>query len=1263
MSFNQKGYSLVELIVAITIVTFLGLAMFNLYFSITKTITYYRERATVSGLANNYLEIARNMDYDKIGTINGNPAGNLPDLQNPLTITADKYSYQIYYVVNTISNDPVNSPGAQDYKQVKLYIKELKNNTINTFTTTVAPTNIYAGNVGSLAIKVYDAVGSPLSGFNIHIVNTNITPNINLCRLTDSTGSWNEAGLPCSAPRGNACTTSGLSGYQVTANDINCPGYNASYSVDKTYSTAQTAPSTPTPPDATIYYNQATYLDFQIDLLSNLTFNILDGETESCDPKQGVGLEVRGEKKIGVVPNLYKYDKSSGSGLSYSNAQGKISLSNIEWDTYTPAVLGATYMIYGTSPVQPFFILPNTTSEVNLVVGPYSTNSLLVTVKDAITKNPINGATVNLSGTEKTTGQVLTCTDVNQTPGQAMFAGLTAGSFSLTANAAGYDEEIINPISISGIMALTVELAPTGGIIPPVQHIIKASINTSGGTISPSGNVVVNDGDNKTFTISAKPGFFIKEVLVDSISQGAISTYTFTNVITDHTISATFTSESNTCSPPGITQPCPGGVQTCQSDGTWGTCESTAQFACAISDSGGSRNWNDPLSWTNCNDTYPQTGDNVSATATSGNLIVNVTTNSLTSLDLTNYAGVLSGNYNIIVAPATGTVQVLFPSDMTQSWTGYLYLRPATGATINLTTNGTSVRGVIVDSGKGTIQQQDDITVTSYGFNLNSNGATWNTNNRNITVATGSYFYAYNNAIFNAGTGTVLISSANATTIYSSGANKFYNLSITGGTSATAYVQLYADTAVTNNFSITGTNNTTKRLFFRSNTIGTQRKMTLTGTTGNSYSNVDFRDIDLYSASGKIDLSNIAGLSGDCGGNNSTNMTLTAPMNLHWTTNPAAGNLWSEYKSWSATTNGPYDTGRVPLCQDNIYMDYGFAANKTVTVDMTRPGATIDWSGTTWNGSFTWTWGSLYPEIYGSLILKNGMTLGSGNYFTMAGRGANTLTTDGVTLTGGIMFNMGAGAGIGTGSVAIQDDLTIPYTGKYFYMYSGTVTNPNNSAIKMSYFYKTGGSLTMCNGSCTWYLSNTSSSAVPIWRTNGTSAQLNTAGSTIDISNNASPSGTINDVLTLYGLTYNNLIIHGDSGTKGITLYNSSYPSYPNNNTFTGTFTITGKKTVIFQQGSTQTVGNFSANGSSENLVTIKSSMSGQGLPGACESNLYFTFAKTGGGVISPSNYLSLQDSYATPTNTWYAGNNSVDILCGDGTKTSNDGWIFSSSP
>jgi len=74
-------------------------------------------------------------------------------------------------------------------------------------------------------------------------------------------------------------------------------------------------------------------------------------------------------------------------------------------------------------------------------------------------------------------------------------------------------------------------------------YTITASAGTNG-TISPVGIVTLNCGTNQTFTITEDPGFPVVDVLVDSISVGTVSSYTFSNVVANHTIDASFATEA-----------------------------------------------------------------------------------------------------------------------------------------------------------------------------------------------------------------------------------------------------------------------------------------------------------------------------------------------------------------------------------------------------------------------------------------------------------------------------------------------------------------------------------------------------------------------------------------------------------------------------------------------------------------------------------------------------------------------------------------------
>jgi hypothetical protein len=50
----------------------------------------------------------------------------------------------------------------------------------------------------------------------------------------------------------------------------------------------------------------------------------------------------------------------------------------------------------------------------------------------------------------------------------------------------------------------------------------------------------VNESSSQSYTITANKGYHITNVLVDGASVGSISSYTFSNIMTNHTIAASF---------------------------------------------------------------------------------------------------------------------------------------------------------------------------------------------------------------------------------------------------------------------------------------------------------------------------------------------------------------------------------------------------------------------------------------------------------------------------------------------------------------------------------------------------------------------------------------------------------------------------------------------------------------------------------------------------------------------------------------------------
>lgn len=373
---NHSGFTLIEAVVGTAILGILIVGIISVFAAISKVAKANREQTILTTLATNYLETVRNLSYSDVGTINGNPAGPLADFSNPKVATIETKTFNIYYEVTYI-DDPADGTilagtdfAPNDYKQVKMFIRNVATSAITAFYTTVSPKGLEGiNNAGALWIRVFDANGQPVQNANIHIENLTLMPNIILDRQSDSAGNWIEVGLPES-----------VNSYHVVVT-------KSGYSTDQTYPVTVQNPN-PTKPDATIITGTVTQISFSIDLLSTLNIRTLDS---TCQNLNGVGVNVQGAKLIGTNPDVYKYYQN------HTSSAGLIPLTNIEWDTYTPTLLtGQNLMVIGTSPIQTINLLPGTTQSFTLILGTQTTNSLLVIVKDGATLSPLEGVAVHL---------------------------------------------------------------------------------------------------------------------------------------------------------------------------------------------------------------------------------------------------------------------------------------------------------------------------------------------------------------------------------------------------------------------------------------------------------------------------------------------------------------------------------------------------------------------------------------------------------------------------------------------------------------------------------------------------------------------------------------------------------------------------------------------------------------------------------------------------------------------------------------------------
>jgi hypothetical protein len=257
--------------------------------------------------------------------------------------------------------------------------------------------------------------------------------------------------------------------------------------------------------------------------------------------------------------------------------------------------------------------------------------------------------------------------------------------------------------------------------------------------------------------------------------------------------------------------------------------------------------------------------------------------------------------------------------------------------------------------------------------------------------------------------------------------------------------------------------------------------------------------------------------------------------------------------------------------------------------------------------------------VSGSTTFPAAGTFGSGGIYEFTSTASETITTNGKQLHSSLSFT-------GSGTWTLQGNL-FSDTGTMGVSSSGTF-DANGFDVTVPAFTVTGTSnLYMRSG--LWTIT---SIGVAAWSdtTNGT---FDAGTSTIKFTG----SGTNIKVFSGYSHTYYNVWI-ATTGTGAFNFRNSFSATSTYNN-----LKVDAGRTVNFIR-SPIVVKTLTAVGTVGNVITFQSETAGTA----------WSISTTSGYVSG--DYLSVQDSHATPTNRFFAGANSTDV-------SGNIGWVFAAPP
>ncbi|MEK7094041.1 MAG: prepilin-type N-terminal cleavage/methylation domain-containing protein [Patescibacteria group bacterium] len=380
MSTKRSGLSLIEVIIAIGLVSLLFGGIYASYVSIIDVVTNSGVRTEAATVVANQIEIIRNLAYDQVGTQGGIPSGVLSQVQtvtstNGLTFTLNTYIRNIDDPFDGTLGGSPNDTAPNDYKLVELSVRcsSCARSVPLIMTTTVAPKNLESGsNDGSLFVNVLDASGVGVLTATIRITNASVTPSIDLTDTTNASGVLQLVGAPTSTQ-----------GYVITVTKLG-------YSSERTYAVGD--PSNPTPSSqythASVVAQTLSSKTFFIDRLSTTTFKTID---PFCRAVADRPFSLEGQKTIG--PNVLKFSSSSATDSNGEKVWG-----GLEWDIYTVNLSGSGYDVLGTMPLSTTFALnPNTVTDFTFVLTPTDPNSLRILVQNSSTGAGIPSSTIVLT--------------------------------------------------------------------------------------------------------------------------------------------------------------------------------------------------------------------------------------------------------------------------------------------------------------------------------------------------------------------------------------------------------------------------------------------------------------------------------------------------------------------------------------------------------------------------------------------------------------------------------------------------------------------------------------------------------------------------------------------------------------------------------------------------------------------------------------------------------------------------------------------------
>lgn len=434
---ENKGVTAMEALIGIGLVSVIVLSVYSSLTGAMSNVNESRMRTGALALANEKIEIIRNLPYSQIGTVDGIIGGPILQYEE---VQKNNYIYSVNTEVRYLDDatdgvfpdDLINT----DYKQVFIEVgwgNEGKNIALSSV---FVPEGMEADvGGGTLSVNVLDSSGTPVSAVSIEIQSLDDNPPINYHTGTDDLGNLILPGVPAQNYR-----------LYLSKND---------YENVRTYPNPPGSSFTPLDPDINIVENFLNTKTFFMDRTADLILEAVDIATDSGI--EGVDFEIVGGKKIGIDPDTFNINQTKTTDSS-----GNASFSDVSPGSYQIVNLDSLdtseYAFVGTEEKLPVEISSGEEKTIKFLFADKNTDSLVVSVKDAMTDEALAGASVHL---EK---DLFSQTIITGDEGVAFFPQspeiLLPGNYSLDVSLEGYSSYDDDSVEINDLVKKSVELTP-----------------------------------------------------------------------------------------------------------------------------------------------------------------------------------------------------------------------------------------------------------------------------------------------------------------------------------------------------------------------------------------------------------------------------------------------------------------------------------------------------------------------------------------------------------------------------------------------------------------------------------------------------------------------------------------------------------------------------------------------------------------------------------------------------------------------------------